>query len=377
MKFGERRIVLGAVAMVIACMVPLASAVEPAALPQQTPPMADDVFSNVQILTGLTVDEFLNTMGMFASSLSKDCVDCHVLESLENWDAFAQETGQIRMARIMVRMVNDINNTQFGGAKRVTCFTCHRATSIPDASPDLALQYSVLENPNSMTVYPTPLAPSVEEVFDTYIEAIGGAEAVENIETVVIRGTYTGYETGHMDTPFEVYAQAPNRRARITHNSTGDHYRVYDGQNGWISNPDMPVPLIPLSGGNLHGTSVQALLSFPARIRENFSRWLVSFTFVGDRTMTVAQGLRGTELPVNFYFDESGLLIKVLYWTETPVGPVPTMIEYDDYREVDGVMVPFFWSESWTTGMTTSQLTEVEFNIPIDSARFSQPPPAY
>ena len=137
MKFGERRIVLGAVAMVIACMVPLASAVGPAALPQHPPPMADDVFSNVQVPTGLTVDEFLNTMGMFASSLTKDCVDCHVLENLENWDAFAQETGQIRIARSMVRMVNDINNTQFGGAKRVTCFTCHRATPIPDAAPDL------------------------------------------------------------------------------------------------------------------------------------------------------------------------------------------------------------------------------------------------
>ena len=104
---------------------------------------------------------------------------------------------------------------------------------------------------------------------------------------------------------------------------------------------------------------------------------MVSYVFVGDETFTVAQGIQGAELPVNFYFDESGLLVKVLYWTETAVGPVTSMIEYTDYREVDGVMVPFFWSESWTTGMITSQLTDVEFNLPIDAARFNEPPPAF
>jgi hypothetical protein len=377
MKFGHRRFVLGALAIVIACMTPLASAAELAEPPQQTPPMADDVFNNVQVLTGLTVDEFWNTMGMFASALTKDCVDCHVIGALENWDAFAEETDQIRIARSMIRMVDDLNNAQFGGVQRVTCFTCHRATSIPEAAPDLTLQYGLVENPNAMTLYPTPLAPPVEEVFDTYIEAIGGAEAVESIESVVIRGTYAGFETGHIDTPFELYAQAPDRRARIFYKTSGDHYRVYDGQNGWNSNPDMPVPLIPLSGGNLYGDRIGAILSFPARIQENFSRWVVSFVFVGEETFTVVQGLQGNERPVNFYFEESGLLTKVLYWTDTAVGPVTTMIEYSDYREVDGVMVPFFWSESWTTGMITSQLTDVEFNLPIDAARFNEPPPAF
>ena len=377
MKSGHIRFVIGAVAMVIACMMPPASAAEPAEPPQQAPPMADDVFSNVQVLTGLTVDEFWNTMGMFAASLTKDCVDCHVIESLESWDGFAQETEQIRIARSMIRMVDDLNNAQFGGVKRVTCFTCHRATSIPEAAPDLTLQYGLIENPNSMTLYPTPLAPPVEEVFDAYVEAIGGAEAVERIESVVIQGTYTGFETGHIDTPFELYAQAPDRRTRIFHKTSGEHRRVYDGQNGWNSNPDMPVPLIPNSGGNLYGDRVGAILSFPARIQENFSRWVVSYVFVGDETFTVAQGIQGAELPVNFYFDESGLLVKVLYWTETAVGPVTSMIEYTDYREVDGVMVPFFWSESWTTGMIESTLTDVEFNVPIDAARFNEPPPAY
>ena len=170
MKFGHRRFVLGALAIVIACMTPLASAAELAEPPQQTPPMADDVFNNVQVLTGLTVDEFWNTMGMFASALTKDCVDCHVIGALENWDAFAEETDQIRIARSMIRMVDDLNNAQFGGVQRVTCFTCHRATSIPEAAPDLTLQYGLVENPNAMTLYPTPLAPPVEEVFDTYIE---------------------------------------------------------------------------------------------------------------------------------------------------------------------------------------------------------------
>jgi len=79
---------------------------------------------------------------------------------------------------------------------------------------------------------------------------------------------------------------------------------------------------------------------------------------------------------VNFYFDESGLLVRLVRFVDTAVGRVPTQIDYADYREVSGVRIPFRWTATWTDGQSTTQLTEVQANVPIDSAKFARPAPA-
>ena len=79
------------------------------------PQMSEDVFKNVQILKGIPVDEFMDTMGMFAAALSLNCVDCHTSESVGSWDKFADETPLKRTARRMMLMVNNINKDNFGG----------------------------------------------------------------------------------------------------------------------------------------------------------------------------------------------------------------------------------------------------------------------
>ena len=54
------------------------------------------------------------------------------------------------------------------------------------------------------------------------------------------------------------------------------------------------------------------------------------------------QGLSADGQPVaQFYFDEAGLLVRMIRFTRTPVGEVPTQIDYSDYREVAGVKIPF------------------------------------
>ena len=51
-----------------------AGAAAPAA---EVPQMSDRVFKNVKVLKGIPVDEFMDTMGMFAASLGYDCASCH------------------------------------------------------------------------------------------------------------------------------------------------------------------------------------------------------------------------------------------------------------------------------------------------------------
>ena len=78
-------------------------------------PMAENVFKNIQVLKGIPADEFMDTMGMFASSLIYDCTGCHVEDILVRREAFAEATPRIQRARQMVVMVNALNKQYFGG----------------------------------------------------------------------------------------------------------------------------------------------------------------------------------------------------------------------------------------------------------------------
>src|SRR5262245_26712462 len=94
--------------------------------PEQNSQLSDVVFKNVKVLKGIPVDEFMDTMGMFASSLGYDCSSCHSPEIRTNRDAFAIETPLVQRARGMITMMNTINRNYFRGEPHVSCFTCHR-----------------------------------------------------------------------------------------------------------------------------------------------------------------------------------------------------------------------------------------------------------
>ena len=72
---------------------------------------------------------------------------------------------------------------------------------------------------------------------------------------------------------------------------------------------------------------------------------------------------------------ESGLLVRLVRFTESPVGRVVTQTDYADYREVSGIKMPFRWTVAWLDGRSTFELTEVQPNIAVDGARFAKPAP--
>ena len=101
----------------------------------QRPPMAEEVFKNIQVLKGIPVDEFMGTMGFYSASLGLNCTDCHVEESGGSWARYADDNRLKQMARVMTVMVNTINKTNFCGRQVVTCNTCHRGSSKPNVMP--------------------------------------------------------------------------------------------------------------------------------------------------------------------------------------------------------------------------------------------------
>src|ERR1041385_9263872 len=125
------------------------------------PLMAEDVFKNVQLLKGIPVKEFMNTMGFFSAATNLNCIDCHSPQS-EDLDGYAIDTPLKQTTRKMILMVNALNKANFGGQRKVTCYTCHRATDRPEAIPSLLDQYGVpVDDPDKVEVIRGPQAAQV------------------------------------------------------------------------------------------------------------------------------------------------------------------------------------------------------------------------
>jgi photosynthetic reaction center cytochrome c subunit len=337
---------------------------------------SDTHFKNVQLLKGLPIDTFFDVMGMFAASMGGDCTYCHSKDAVFSRDAFAIATPRLQRARQMIVMMQTLNKSYFGGAPRVNCFTCHRGAYTPETAPRLALQYGTPdEDPNMMSIVPDTRTP-VDQVFNKYLEAIGGAARVAKITSFAGKGTYSGFDTGFDEFPVELFARAPDQRATVARLSTGQSVKVFDGRNGWLAGPDSPAPLVTLTEGNLELARIEAMVAFPAGIKQFFSEWQVGSSAIDGRFVYILQGRNPGQPPVNLYFDEAGLLVRLVRWNVTPFGPVPTQIDYADYREVAGVKVPFTWTTSQTYMQSTIKLTDLQANIAIDPARFARPAPA-
>ncbi len=349
------------------------------AAPQDKPRMSDEFFKNVQVLKGIPVDEFLDTMGMFAASTGLNCTDCHIPESGGSWARYADDNQLKRTTRGMIALVNNINRTNFGGRPVLTCYSCHNGNRRPRVIPSLAVQYAVeplIDDPYE--IVQAGGAPSADAVLDKYIRAVGGAARLASITSVVATGTYGGFDDFEMY-PLEIFSKAPNQRTTILHTQYGDMTTTYDGRSGWLAAPaeTKPEPVMALTGGNLEGAGVDAELAFPGQIKQVLSGWVVGpLTVIGDRDVRIVQGKKASGLPIKLYFEEeSGLLARVVRYSESPVGRVPTQIDYEDYRDVSGVKMPFKCTSTWTDGRTVFELSSVELNTRIDATRFAKPTP--
>jgi hypothetical protein len=345
----------------------------------QKPLMAEEVFKNVQVLKGIPVNQFMETMGFFAASLGLNCVYCHTSQSLEDWDHFADDIPRKRMARNMILMVNDINKTKFGGRRALTCYSCHRGSETPRLVPSLADQYGLpTEDPNLLEIVPdAPKGLTAVQVLDKYIQAAGGAQKLAALTSFVAKGTYEGYDTYHEKVPFEIYAKAPRQLTTIAHTQNGDTTTTFDGREGWVASVDKPVRLLPLlPGSELDGAKIDADLWFPGGIKQALTDWRNGFPIatIEDKEVTIIQGTTAGKSRIKLFFDnETGLLVRQLRYSDTAVGTVPIQVDYSDYRDVAGVKMPFHSVVTWTDGQTTIELSAVQPNVAIEASRFGKP----
>ena len=168
--------------------------------------MSEQAFKNVTVLKGIPVDEFMNTMGFISAATNYNCIDCHVEPKVEgDWSAYAQDTPRKATARRMILMVDEINRTNFKGVRVVTCYTCHRnLQGAPKITPKLSEQYGEPPtlDPNEVEIRrQAPEAPSVDQVFDKYLQAVGGTQKAAAVTSIVFKGTYEAVSYTHLTLP--------------------------------------------------------------------------------------------------------------------------------------------------------------------------------
>ncbi len=340
--------------------------------------LADEVFKNVQVLKGISVDDFMATMGIMSAALGFDCQECHDAAGTDSvkWEA---DTPRKRTARRMVTMMAAINRDNFNGRQVVTCWTCHRNRDRPLVTPSLDVVYGTptLE-PDDILAHAAG-TPTVDQVLDKYIEAVGGASRASRLTSYIAKGASVGFGGfgggGHV----EIYAKAPNQRATIIQfkDAPGrdDSLRVFNGSEGWIQTPLSVLGEYRLNGGELEGARLDATLSFPGQIKNALTNWRVSApTAIDGRAVQVVQGDGVKGFVGTLYFDkETGLLVRLLRYGTSPIGRFPTQVDYSDYRDVDGVKIPFRWTFAWLDGRDSFQISEIQTNVAIDPAKFGQP----
>jgi photosynthetic reaction center cytochrome c subunit len=347
------------------------------ATPEPKPPVAEEVFTNVQLLKGMPVDQFMSTMGFFSAALGLNCTDCHVDESGGNWAKYADDNALKQTTRRMMRMVSALNQANFGGRQMVTCNTCHRGTRKPNVMPSLALLYGTPppDEPGEPFAQ-APGQPPAEQVLDKYLQAVGGAQRLASLTSFTAKGSYLGFDD-QAKSPLEMFAKAPGQRATIIHTLSGDSTAIYDGRSGWIAAPETekPVPLLAITGQELDGVKLEVELMFPGRIKQALGKWRVGPpATIEDREVATVQGTTAGGATATLCFDAaSGLLVRLVRFSESPVGRIVTQVDYDDYRDVSGVKMPFRWTVSWLNGRSSFELSEVQPNVSIDAAKFSKP----
>ncbi len=337
---------------------------------------AEQVFKNVRVLKGISVDQFMATMGFFSASLGETCTDCHSAESGGSWARYADDNPRKNKARAMLGMMNAINKTYFGGNREITCYSCHRGVERPDVTPNLADLYGPppVKEPDELRE-PVRKTGSADVVLAKYVQAAGSAERISALTSFTAKGTYQGYQDEKY--PVDFYAQAPDRTSIVIHTAAGVSITTYDGSSGWIAGPatERPAPLIELTGGDLIGAKLDAAVWFPSQLKSALMEWRDQGSVTIDgREMQMLQGTADGRFPVNLYFDsKTGLLARMVRYNDSPVGLAPTQVDYSDYRDANGVKLPHRVQVTWLDGKSDMQLTELQPLAPIDTVRFQRP----
>jgi len=220
---------------------------------------------------------------------------------------------------------------------------------------------------------PQATLPSADQVLDKYVKAIGGKAALEKLTSRVSKGTF---EMDQLPGPAaeEIDAKAPNKQYMFTDLSGfGQARRGFNGAVGWEDNPQ--TGMRDITGTELAAMKRDADFYLAIKLRELYPKMTVKGKeSVNGHDAYVIEATPQDGAAETMWFDaDSGLLVRTEREAETPNGKVTMDVTFDDYREVDGIKLPFVMHVSLGDFAFVIKWSEVKHNLPIDDAKFDKP----
>ena len=347
--------------------------------PQDKP--VEQVRKNIKVLTGLPDSQLIPVMNFMAASLGRRCNFCHVTD--KGRDGYAlDDKPEKNTAREMIKMVMGLRKQSFHGADEISCFTCHRGQQRPVNVPALPLP-TPLPRPSATPAPPAGAAPTqpsgppspqptptADEVYSKYIAAIGGQANIDKIKSRVLKGS-TAQANGVV--AFEISQAAPDKFHIVATTPTGAFERGFNGTAGWEKGPQGVRALSPAEVAQLQN-SIGLLRHI--RLKEQFTslRWR-GIQSIGDQRAYLVIGTTADNRQERLFFDTStGLLLRRISYMATLLGLIPEQIDFEDYRDVDGVKFPFtirLSSIEVGNPVSTRTFSEMKLNVAVDDKKFN------
>ncbi len=220
---------------------------------------------------------------------------------------------------------------------------------------------------------PAAAAPTVDEILERNIKAIGGEEAIRKVTTRTSKGSFE-IEAMNMTGAFEVYSKAPNKTATtIELPGVGKMNNVFDGEKAYVSDPMQG--LREPSGDDLESARRSADFYQSLNYKKNYAKLEAKGTEkvgASEAYVVIATPAKGD--PDKLFFDaKTGLLVKSETERDTPQGKMPTETFYENYKTVEGLSMAHTIRNVTPAFVVTIKLTEIKHNVPVDDAKFAKP----
>ena len=378
------RMRIAAAALGLVAALPL-MAQAPAAAPEAGQTAAQH-YKNVQVLKDIPADELIPAMRFIETALGVECEFCHVQGN--DPDRFSKDDKKEKQtAREMMKMMKQINDTSFEGRTEVTCASCHNGHSRPQAFAPMATVESVKERVAEEQARPRPpqgqqpgaapaeaarpVLPAAAELFAKYEEAIGGDAAIDKLTSRHVAATVTSAtgQTGKI----EAFTKAPDLAWQQMSNARFSRTTGFDGKEAWASDPRATRSL---SGVDAEDVKLAAMFYRNLRLKDQYGQ---SRTFrkdkIGDKDVYIVRAaIKGGRYSDLLYFDaNSGLLLRRTTFTRTVLGPIAQTTDFDNYQDVNGVKVATDLTQSTAGNVSKIHLDQVQFNVPVEDAKFAMP----
>ncbi|MCX6623741.1 MAG: hypothetical protein NTY38_22280 [Acidobacteria bacterium] len=215
--------------------------------------------------------------------------------------------------------------------------------------------------------------PTVNDVLDRYVAAIGGQAAHQRIRTIHSVASIEFRGMGRKATR-TMYRAAPNKSYSVVEiEGFGRLEEGADGNVAWTINPKEGPRL---KTGDERDIALRAASwNGEMRLRELYPK----IELAGAETVNGRPSYKLLFTPpsgpvmTRFFDQETSLLVRAVMKVNTPAGDRDVETEVSDYRSTDGVRTPFHITQTGAGPLMIITIETLEYNTAIPASRFDLP----